>query len=127
MEKIKRDKEKQLLFSLSKANGDFVVEPYKSSKKAGGQHLNKCEVAIKITHPESGAVGLSQDERSQSANKKKAFRRLLETKEFKTWHRIKTAMALQGIMDMEKELQRRVDEQMQDKYILEECFCPEEE
>lgn len=71
---------KELLFSLNKK--DFIVEYYKASGK-GGQKRNKCETAVRIKHPASGAVAQCADERSQFQNKKRAFERLVETKEFK--------------------------------------------
>jgi protein subunit release factor A len=105
---------RRLLFSVTKK--DFVVEHTRGSGK-GGQKRNKTSSAVRITHPDSGAVGYSETERSQDQNKKLALERLLETKEWKSWHRLKTSFALQGIADMERELNRRVDEMVQDKNI----------
>ncbi|MBI3715488.1 MAG: peptide chain release factor-like protein [Betaproteobacteria bacterium] len=53
------------------------IDTYRASGP-GGQHVNKTNSAIRLTHLPSGAVVIAQDSSSQFRNKEVAFERLTE-------------------------------------------------
>lgn len=72
----------KLAFSVS--INDCEVQTFRSGGK-GGQNQNKRDTGVRVIHHESGARGESRDERSQLQNKRTAFKRMVDTPEFKRY------------------------------------------
>jgi hypothetical protein len=106
---------KELLFSIGPK--DFKVEYFTASKHCGGSGKDTSNTACRITHVESGAIGQSQDERSQSQNRAKALERLVATKKFQLWHKCKAGAVLAGYADLERMIETEVDRMMEPKNL----------
>lgn len=72
----------------------------------GGGGKDTSSTGVRVVHEPSGAEGRATDTRSQLENKRKAFRRMAETVEFKNWIRFRVA-ELSG-------LHKRVEQEVED-------------
>lgn len=98
---------------LSVTLKDCEVETFRAGGK-GGQHQNKTDSAVRVRHRPSGAVGESREERSQLANKQKAFGRMARSKEMEVWLRKQVAR----ITGQEAAIADEVERQMRPHNIV---------
>lgn len=75
---------RELVLSVTPA--DCELQTF-SAGGPGGQNQNRRSTGVRWIHHPSGARGESREERSQLQNKKRAWRRMSESKEFKAWVR----------------------------------------
>lgn len=101
---------KEVLFSVTATDCDWE---YMRGTGPGGQKRNKTESKVRCTHRASGAIGESDETRSQHDNRRLAFRKMAETKEFKAWHKIEVAKRTGQLID----LNQTVDRMMKDANI----------
>lgn len=94
---------KKPLVSVTK--NDLEIQTFRAGGK-GGQNQNKVNSGVRIIHKDSGARGEARDERSFLQNRKNAFIRLTETKEFKNWLKIETSRALGQQVEIEEQVRR---------------------
>jgi protein subunit release factor A len=94
---------RRLLFSVTAK--DFDVETFCTSGN-GGQHRNAKRNGVRIRHCASGAVAEHRDGRDQGKNRSAAFAKLVETKEWKAWHRAEVARVLGITAEAEREAER---------------------
>lgn len=113
--------ERKKLLTVTKK--DFEWDYYRGSG-AGGQHRNKKDTAVRCRHLQSGGMGQSQDERSQHQNKVLAWRRCVNSKQFRDWIKRESAMKAGLLDDIEEKVeammkQVRVEVQENGKWVEE--------
>jgi protein subunit release factor B len=99
------EKKKELLFSVTAKDCEWS---YTKGTGAGGQKRNKTSSAVHCHHRPSGAHGYSEASRSQHDNKRDAFVKMAESKEFQKWNKLE-AMRKMGVLD---EIDRAVNQEM---------------
>jgi peptide chain release factor 1 len=92
---------KELLFSITKK--DFDIQFF-SGTGAGGQHRNKHQNCVRLTHRDSGVTKTGQSNRNREANIKEAFRGIVNDVEFKLWHKREIAVRLQQGISLEDKI-----------------------
>ncbi len=97
---------------------DCEVQTFRSGGK-GGQNQNKRDTGVRVIHHPSRARGESREERSQLQNKRSAFVRMAESKEFRAWVRLRHAQ-------IAGDVERAVQDAMRPENLLIETFDPAE-
>lgn len=87
---------------------DCEVQTFRAGGK-GGQNQNKRDSGVRVIHNPSGARAESREYREQLKNKRAAFLRMVNTKEFQLWLKIETSKALGCYEDIEKEVDRQMN------------------
>lgn len=104
--------EKKLLFSVTMK--DLEMQTF-SVGGPGGGGKDTSNSAVRLIHPPSGAVGEGRESRSNTQNRRAAFKHLAESKKFKDWHRIECARRMgQRIPETKEEILARVDQMIEE-------------
>ena len=98
---------KEVLFSVTAADCDWE---YMRGTGPGGQKRNKTESKVRCTHRDSGAIGESDETRSQHDNKRKAFVKMAQTPQFRAWHKMETARRMGQLADLNEAVDRTMKE-----------------
>lgn len=97
--------ERELLLRVTAK--DFTEQHVRGSGP-GGQHRNKTATGVRLTHKASGATAEATEHKSQDQNRRAAFRRCIETKEFQAWLKKRTAEAM-GLPSLESIVDQAMD------------------
>lgn len=108
---------KPILSFTLKAGKDLQYQ-YFSGSGSGGQHRNKHQNCVRLSHPDSGTVVQATEEKSRKQNEKVALKRLIENKKFKLWLKLECGVKLDGYANVEK----KIDELMKENNLSIEIF-----
>lgn len=100
---------KQKLFSITA--DDFEFQTFRVGGN-GGQKVNKTNSGVRAIHPPSGARAESRQFRGQAQNKRAAWKKAIETKEFQDWLNLEIERRGGRLALQEQEIQRAVERQM---------------
>jgi protein subunit release factor B len=96
---------KELLFSITSKDCEWK---YTRGTGNGGQKKNKTNSAVHCIHRPSTAHGYAEDHRSQLQNKKLAFERMANSKEFQTWIKLESQRRTGELSAMEDQVDRQM-------------------
>ncbi len=107
---------KTLILSLTRK--DFKLDTFTVGGPGGGGK-DTSNTGVRITHMASGAVGECREERRQSTNKERAFKKMAETTKFKNWLKLECSKKLQTapIHESLPDLRIRIDRQFNEDMI----------
>lgn len=114
---------RRLLFSVTAKDCNW---DYFTCGGKGGSGKDTSNNGVRCTHQASGARAEARDSRDQLRNKRQAFVRMLNTPEFKKWHRIEVAKRTGEYERMLRRVEEAVDEQMHEKYIKVQTYVPDD-
>lgn len=93
------------LFSVTKDDCEWS---YTRGTGKGGQKKNKTSSAVHCIHRASGAHGYSEASRSQADNRRDAFMKMSQTREFKNWHKVEIARRTGMLAEVEEAVERQM-------------------
>jgi protein subunit release factor B len=99
------ESKKELLFSVTAKDCDWS---YARGTGNGGQARNKSNNAVHCHHRPSGAHGYSEASRSQHDNKRDAFVKMAESKEFKTWNKMEAMRRMGVLAEIDRKVAREI-------------------
>lgn len=113
------ERKMELLFSVTKK--DFDIQTF-TVPGPGGGGKDTSNTGVRLIHRDSGAVGEGREHRSNSKNREAAFKKLVNSKKFKDWHRIETARRMGKKLEetpeqIRERVNRMVDEGLKDGTI----------
>lgn len=102
--------EKRLLFSVGMKDLDMQTF---SVGGHGGGGKDTSNSGVRLVHRDSGAVGEGREHRSNTANRRAAFERLVATGKFKAWHKLECARRMgQPIPETPEQIRQRIDREV---------------